>query len=1413
MAVMDAVTAVDQLIELAKKLKERCDNMKKNPEEASILLRIYEAIWSQVAGFGKYNQDTLQSLEFHHRENLLAELKTLSSQADSAKQKLQDKVDRMEGKFYAFTHANRNAATFAELAADAVLAQGCVGRINGILATANLINRAADRVVKSFAELVDRLADELGGAPLDKFHARFDAPPNPPSILIDFDSTDAEGRPATFEARLKAALLRSTATGSFGVIAQGMSGVGKTCALRALAADDDVIARFEGGVYFMVLGAQATNKTIIRQLARSIEASGGKTVAAELQNEESLVNAISKCQTWFAQERCLFVFDDLWQSCDIGHKVLQQLSVLVNDCRKELPSRLLFSTRGEWLTLQGHSQETVSFKAREARGKESKAMLLGAAGVKTDEMDSDSNDSAVLGILDSCAGLPAALNLCGTAVKWMQSTYDGDRKDLWKEYFDELESKILLTEYADSYGPLGAALTVSLEFLDNRRKATEGQTRQYSYKEMHRALCVLRKQGWIPVCDLMKLWNLPDVRCAKGIVMEMRDVGVAHEERRKLDDGVMMLGLRLHDLVHYFARQQTIEHREVTKWPAALLDAYRVSPYEHSQSSSWQFDMSSGHVGVYMIRNVCRLLVEALRFNELEALLHSVEWSLKILEINDVLLLEEGVELYLESCRGRHETSQTPGFDGRDAEERRSLKALCKIVRQSMPYCAGSVLRAWFQLYARLMATTDKPKWMIDMMAKADTQAPRPWIKALSPCLRGPRDALLDTYLVQNCVKCVKFANDDIMSLGYYAMGGVFIGNYGANGKNEELQLRWASSQTAEGNSSHISPNEGFPPQIVKTTCGSIFEDGTRVVTGSRGGAVRVSDAKTGEVVWAKTNGHGSPVSSVAVTLGGGRLAVGATDGTMWIWNVDTEIQVGPLPTRHSGAVCGIAFSADGRRVSSGSSDGTVRVWEAEDEQLMRWSAYAEPFSEHIDSVWSVAVSADGRRVVSGSSDQTIRVWNLENEPKVGPTLTGHMGAVVCVALSRDGQRVVSGSIDKTVRVWDADTGRQVFPAFTGHTGLVHSVALSADGWRIVSGSSDHTVRVWDVCSGDHVGQTLAGQSGQVLSVAMSRNKQRVVAGSDRGTVLVWDTKNGTRVGPELRVPSNLVYSVAVSEDGRRVVSGSDDETVRVWDARSRKQVGPTHPGRGAGQGLSVAFSKDGQKVVSGSTDGTVIVCNAETGEQEGPSLTGHRGLIRNVAISDDGHRVVSSSIDRMVRVWDAQTGEHVELAVAHKSKWRSVALSGDGRRVATWGSGYEAVQMFDAMTGLKMKQELHGHTGNVHSLALSVDGRRVVSGGADGLRFWDADSATCLRVFKDVDWMPQWAYLSQRLLDRSESARADLPEYMAQGMNIIHRCGGSERVVATLEADITWFNVVERDLTVVALQQNGVLAFLRIVQ
>ncbi|ACF14667.1 WD-40 repeat protein [Chloroherpeton thalassium ATCC 35110] len=236
--------------------------------------------------------------------------------------------------------------------------------------------------------------------------------------------------------------------------------------------------------------------------------------------------------------------------------------------------------------------------------------------------------------------------------------------------------------------------------------------------------------------------------------------------------------------------------------------------------------------------------------------------------------------------------------------------------------------------------------------------------------------------------------------------------------------------------------------------------DGSKIVSGSRNGVLRLWNSKTGEGIGDPLKTRQGEIHYVAFSPDGDCIVSGHSDGTLRLWNITTGESIAePLKGHKFGVTCA-AFSPDGDRVVSGSFDWTLRLWNAKTGEAIN------DFSKDIKhSVGSVVFSPDGSMIATGGLDSTLRLCNAETGKSIGLPMYGHKEGINCLAFSPDGSRLVSGGQDSTLRLWDVKTGQGIGPPLSGHHAGVKCVAFSPDGNWVASGSSDGTIRLWPAAS------------------------------------------------------------------------------------------------------------------------------------------------------------------------------------------------------------------------------------------------------------------------------------------------------------------------------------------------------------
>lgn len=489
--------------------------------------------------------------------------------------------------------------------------------------------------------------------------------------------------------------------------------------------------------------------------------------------------------------------------------------------------------------------------------------------------------------------------------------------------------------------------------------------------------------------------------------------------------------------------------------------------------------------------------------------------------------------------------------------------------------------------------------------------------------------------------------------------------------------------------------------------------DGARVLTASWDHTACLWDASSGRRLFT-LEGHQKPVAAATFSPDGARVLTASWDHTACLWDAFSGQQLW-LFQGHSGEVLAANFDPDGNRVITASADGTARLWNvSRGEHLFTLKG-------HSKQVRVAIFSPMGERVITCSDDHTARLWDALSGKHLG-TLEGHSKAVTAAAFSPDGSRILTASDDHTARLWDANSTRQL-AILEGHRDAVVVAAFSPDGSNALTASWDRTTRLWDATSGELL-VSLAGHSDRMSKASFSPDGSSILTSSFDGTARIWDTSPGKPLAT-LKGHSAAVTAAAFSPDGSRVLTGSDDHTARLWDAASGKLLFNL---KAHSRGVRVAtFTPDGSRLLTASGDGSVWIW--DTGSSQPVfRLEGHSDAVVAATFSPDGSRVLTASHDNTARIWEATTGQLLFSLEGHRDKVVSASFSRDGTRILT-ASRDKSALIWESASGRLLRQ-LEGHSNQIETATFSPDGNRVLTASDDHTaRLWDTASGQLLHV------------------------------------------------------------------------------------
>jgi WD40 repeat protein len=495
---------------------------------------------------------------------------------------------------------------------------------------------------------------------------------------------------------------------------------------------------------------------------------------------------------------------------------------------------------------------------------------------------------------------------------------------------------------------------------------------------------------------------------------------------------------------------------------------------------------------------------------------------------------------------------------------------------------------------------------------------------------------------------------------------------------------------------------------------------------------------------------HGGFVYGVAFHPAGRFVASAGSPGTIRTWDVAT-MRLRSTLAAHGAAVSALAFSRNGRVLATSGHDATIRIWDVKGTEVKSRFVIKGPSTPLI----TVALSPNGKTVAAGGSDTQVYVWDVGGrEPRNKTASAGHTRTVSALAFTPDGKTLLSAGHDGAVRFWDVtgDSARvvHVLPA---HEKEIHSLALSSDGRTLATGSADQTMRLWRVQGNRARRRAEIATTGALpYALAFSPNGRTLAGGMSDASVRLWEVSAAaTRPPVVLTGNRDAVLSVAFSPGGHVLATGGTDWTVRLWDLDGKPRE--RRPPRGHLSHVYAAVATpDGRTLATCSNDRRLRFWDLQGGEYHTRApLKGDDAVLTSLAMTPDGKVLAAGGVHTAVRLWEVARDRELRLLKDHPGAVAGVAVSPDGRLIATCSS--KSAFLWDLATGRRL-HELRGHTTDVLGVCFTPDARQLVSvggvffypeGGKPVVprdcapRVWDVASGKQTRKFAH-DYAPTWA-------------------------------------------------------------------------
>ncbi|MDX2077948.1 MAG: WD40 repeat domain-containing protein [bacterium] len=309
----------------------------------------------------------------------------------------------------------------------------------------------------------------------------------------------------------------------------------------------------------------------------------------------------------------------------------------------------------------------------------------------------------------------------------------------------------------------------------------------------------------------------------------------------------------------------------------------------------------------------------------------------------------------------------------------------------------------------------------------------------------------------------------------------------------------------------------------------------TQLLTTSEDGAIRLSDAQTGEQIWQTT--HTASIDGASWSHDDSLIVAWGADNLLFLINAQTGEIIDT--NQNDNPIHGGLWKRDDSAVMI-YTDNFIAIPTIRGNSSFGAAIFGTPLSAPIISAqWS----ADETKILIFDESLTLYLWDTILGSDVRSFRLPE--ATTGIAWSADETRLASWGLDSDVRVWDLTENGLVASgqSFPHSRTFVIGAQWAMNDTVLLTWGADETARLWDIATSEE--KIRVRHTDWVTGARLNADATKLITWAYQFGY-VWDANTGELI---LQVShDNLVSGAILNGDESRLLTWGWDGTARVWE-------------------------------------------------------------------------------------------------------------------------------------------------------------------------------------------------------------------------------------------------------------------------